>query len=136
MTYTVSWYDTEKTILRLDIRDKNTWDAWYVAVDEMCNELSTVSHRVDLVVDDQSGMPQGNPLPHLRNTLSKLSKYEHLHTIVTVSEKLLASPVQVMTRLAIRFSSFTIKDLRYEQTFEAGLKVINAQRKGSQAVSA
>lgn len=87
MPYNVQWHDNAETMIRLDMYDDVTWDGWYVAVEDLCEKLSQVTHRVDVILHDTTGMPKGNPMPHLRSSINRFNQHANLGIVVLVSAR-------------------------------------------------
>ena len=78
MPLEVKWYDPEHTILIGTIAKNTIWDDYHKAIDQIVHEASQVSHRVDVIILDDVGMPVGNPMPHIKLGVSKLVKQDNI----------------------------------------------------------
>ncbi len=78
MSLEVKWYDAEHTILVATIAKDTTWSDYHNAVDQIIKEASQVNYRVDIIFHDEVGMPAGNPMPHLKQGISRLAKQPNI----------------------------------------------------------
>lgn len=85
MPYDFNWHDEAETIVRLDVRGEVTWDEWHRAIDIICNHSATKSHRIDIIIHDRVGMPQGNPIAHLKASTLQLREHKNIALILTVT---------------------------------------------------
>jgi hypothetical protein len=51
MMVTVSWYNDERTIMMYVFAGKWTWQEFYVAYDETIDNMDSVDHKVDFIMD-------------------------------------------------------------------------------------
>ena len=79
MSLEVQWYDAEHTILVATIAKDTTWSDYHNAVDKIIKEASQVNHRVDIIFHDEVGMPAGNPMPHLKQGISRLANQPNIY---------------------------------------------------------
>lgn len=77
MPFDVKWYDQEETIIEVHVYGKGTWNEYHEAVEKITEKLAAAQHRVDVVFNSETGMPPGNPLPHLKSAFQKFSSYKH-----------------------------------------------------------
>ncbi|MCA0452360.1 MAG: hypothetical protein LCI00_00070 [Chloroflexi bacterium] len=129
MPYQPEWYDTDKSIICVDINGHVTWDEWYEMNNRVINMMATVPHRVDVIYHDKVGMPKGNPMPHLRATSAKLIAQGNLGIIVSVSVRHISGIVKAMVDIMMRAYRM---DSRYNggfvDTIEEAINVIKASR--------
>lgn len=135
MPYTISWYNDEHSILVVDIRGEVSWEAWHNTVDQVGRQIQTVNHRVDLIIDDHMGMPKGNPLPHLRQTLEALNRIENLDMIIATGHQRSTAVVAAMNDIASRLIQSEMKENHYLDTLEDALKLIRQHRVGNNTAS-
>ncbi len=81
------WDNDDHTIIRLDFDGKATWGEYQTATDRVYEAIEASSTRVDIIFHAVSGMPQGNPLPHLKASSMKLLELEHFGIGVVVTSK-------------------------------------------------
>lgn len=129
MPYDLSWYDQEHSIIRMHIHGDVTWDAWYQAVDTICEMLLSVTHRVDLLFDDHVGMPSGNPMPHLQTTMKKLNEYKNMGLAVTASDKRMSTFIRVIVDMAARFTQSDLEEGCFVSSLDEGLILIQNHRR-------
>lgn len=103
MPYVLHWYNDDHNILQLDIDGDITWDGFYVAIDQICDELKSSSQELDIIFNVKVNMPKGNPMPHIKSAMKRFEQYENLGHVINVSttkssffEK---SILEVMTRV-------------------------------------
>ena len=87
MPYDVKWYDDQHSIIEVHVHDDVTWDQYHGAVDQICAHLAVAQHRVDVVFNSETGMPAGNPLPHLKAAFQKFSSYKTFGMTVPSGER-------------------------------------------------
>ncbi|MEQ8674083.1 MAG: hypothetical protein RLP44_24420 [Aggregatilineales bacterium] len=108
MPIEVSWYDTEKTIIRLDFRKPHitTWDEYHTATENACTLAREVTHQVAIVYCAYDAtMPSGAPLVHIKRAISIMPE----HIVVAISaldrnpfERMILNIVQKLTRYKIQ----------------------------------
>lgn len=74
MSITVTWDNEDKTILRLTVEDRWTWDEYFASAQQARNEISAVDHPVDIIGDMlRSGpVPLGMPIRRFRYALDMM----------------------------------------------------------------
>ena len=77
MPFDVTWYDNQHSIIEVRVYGTPTWEEYHSAIDKVTGDLASAQHRVDIIFNSASGMPKGNPLPHLKATFKKFAQYEH-----------------------------------------------------------
>jgi hypothetical protein len=104
MTVTNSWDNDDKTIIRMEVSGRWTWDEMYKASEEGYAMLESVNHTVYPIIDfsKSQGMPK-NAITHARNMMGK----QHPHTGMTVfvgANTLFVSLWRIFVRLYALFS--------------------------------
>ena len=100
MPFDLHWDDDNQTILRIDIHDDSTWEQQYKVVDEAVETLQGVSYRIDVIVHTIGQIPPGDPIPHLKNAISKLRACPNLGLVVIVNQRTFyRSIVELVLRL-------------------------------------
>lgn len=129
MPYDLHWHDDEHTIIRLDMHGQVTWDAWYVAVDNICAELEQASHRVDIIFHDMTGMPKGNPMPHMKVTMTKLNSQEHIGTIVSVTRRNQSAFIKTIVEMVTRLMQLTsVQKGVFVESLDEAVAYIHSER--------
>ena len=49
MPYEFNWYNSEHTIIRVDISGQVSWEAYNILTDRVVDELAISSHRIDRI---------------------------------------------------------------------------------------
>jgi hypothetical protein len=131
MPYDVYWLDEEHSIVRIDIHGEVTWEAWYHAIDETVAKINEVPHRVDLIYVDQVGFPKGNPLPHMKASIERLSAQPNLGISVTVSSSRgLMMAVQLVVDVVLRAFNITGRNNGgFVRTVDEAMKRIQVSRR-------
>ena len=75
MPFDVAWYDDQHSIIEVRVYGSPTWEEYHSAIDKVVKDLAAAQSRVDIIFNSASGMPKGNPLPHLKATFKKFSEY-------------------------------------------------------------
>jgi len=129
MPFDVTWYDEAHTIIRVSIYGDRTWDQYHEAMSKVERELQASLHRIDMILDDKVGMPSGNPMPHLKAELDKLTKYPNLGMSMVVSERSVALFPALMMETAGRLYGVDMKRYgRFFKTMDEALANIQADR--------
>lgn len=98
--YDLGWDDDNHTILRIDIHGDSRWEQQYVVVDEAVETLLGVSYRIDMIIHTVGQIPNGDPIPHLRDAISKLRACPNLGLVVIVNRRTFyRSIVELVLRL-------------------------------------
>jgi len=129
MPFDVKWYDEAHTIIQIIVHGHPTWDEYREAIDKVEQELKASSHRIDLVLDDKVGMPPGNPMPHLKTAIDKVTKYPHLGMSMTVSARNVALFPSLMMETAGRLYGLDLKRYgRFIKSMDEAIAIIQADR--------
>ena len=129
MPFDVAWIDEAKGILKMTVYGHPTWDEYHEAVDKIATELKATSDRIDLIMDDKVGMPSGNPMPHLKVAVDKLTAFPNFGMSMVVSTRNVALFPQLMMETASRLYNFDLK--RYGcflKTMNEALAIIEIDR--------
>ncbi|MEP6987374.1 MAG: hypothetical protein ABI970_17345 [Chloroflexota bacterium] len=103
MPFEFNWHDPEHTIIRVDTFGETTWDEFTKTVDRIVDELSKTDHRLDLVFNNQTSIPKGNPLPHIRAANRRMSAYDdRFGLLITVGPRSISSVIKVMVDIMMR----------------------------------
>ncbi|QPC80819.1 hypothetical protein G4Y79_13990 [Phototrophicus methaneseepsis] len=70
MAFEVEWLDKEQLILRIRFIDHVSWSEFYDSIHYAHNVVLHAHHRVNLVIEDQAGLPDGNSLMHFRTAMA------------------------------------------------------------------
>ena len=129
MPFDVKWYDEAHTIIQVTVYGHPTWDEYHEAMDKVATELKATSRRIDLVLDDKVGMPPGNPMPHLKAAVDKLTAFPNFGMSMAVSTRNIALFPSLMMETASRLYRFDLKRYgRFLKTMEEAVAVIQADR--------
>jgi hypothetical protein len=86
MSIRVYWENPQKTIVRYDFEGVWTWDELYAAYYEAIAMETSVTHRVDIILDLRySGRIPGNVLLHIKNFSEKQPPNVGLSIFVTTN---------------------------------------------------
>jgi hypothetical protein len=103
MPYDFHWHDEAQTIIRFEVYGKITWQDWHEAVNVIVEELAKHAHPIDIIFNNQVGLPPGNPLPHIKWAKDTLGKIPNLSRVVTVSHRshsaLIKAFVSIITKV-------------------------------------
>ncbi len=129
MPFDVSWYDDAHSIVRIRVYGKPTWDEYHEAMDQVEAYIAASPHRVDMVMDDEVGMPRGNPMPHLKAALDKLIKHPNLGMSMAASARDIALFPSLMMETAGRLYGVDMKRYgRFVKSMDDAVTVIMADR--------
>ncbi len=129
MPFDVSWYDDAHTILRVRVHGKPTWDEYDTAMDIVSQRIAAVPHRVDMVLDDEVGMPRGNPMPHLKAALDKVAAHPNLGMSMAASANNVALFPSLMMETAGRLYGVDMKRYgRFVKSMDEAVAIIMADR--------
>ena len=87
MPFDVKWYDDQHSIIEVHVHGVGTWEEYHAAVEKISEHLAVAQHRVDVVFNSETGMPAGNPLPHLKAAFKKFSSYQTFGMTVPAGER-------------------------------------------------
>lgn len=127
MPYTHQWYDQDRGILQWNMFGEVNWDQFNAAVEALCNIIEETSQRVDILILDDAGMPSGNPLPHLKHSMSRLNNLDNFGGLYSVTEKHLSALVKTMTSLAAKLANLNFP-LKFMNSVEDALVAIERDR--------
>ena len=96
MSVTASWYNPEKTIIRLAYVSPWTWDEFVVATKQALEIGRTAEHNVGIISQPSVPLPKGNPLPYFAESLKDLP--DNVRLIVIVSSNYFTNS---LTRLGV-----------------------------------
>lgn len=102
MPYDMNWHDDEKSIIRIDITGDVEWAGFHDVINQTADALKQAPRRVDIIFHDRVGMPPGNPLPHLKTSVSKLADNPKTGLIYVVSPDQISRPVQMLISIVMR----------------------------------
>ena len=138
MPFEFNWHDPEHTIMRVDASGDTTWDDFTKATDRIVEELAKATQRTDLIYNAKSGMPKGNPLPHIKAANKRMAVYkEHLGLVTTVGPRNISSTVKVMVDIMMRVYKMDRTHLgETVTTMEEALHNIAKSRTKDKAVAA
>lgn len=129
MPFDVSWYDDAHTILRIRVYGQPTWEEYHAAMDTVAAHVAASPHRVDMVMDDEVGMPRGNPMPHLKAAFDKLIIYPNLGMSMAASASNIALFPALMMETAGRLYGVDMRRYgRFVKSMDEAVAVIMADR--------
>jgi hypothetical protein len=129
MPFDVDWYDKAKGIIKMTVYGHPTWDEYHEAVEKIATELKATSRRIDMIMDDKVGMPSGNPMPHLKEAVDKLTAFPNFGMSMVVSTRNVALFPQLMMETASRLYHFDLKRYgRFLKTMDEAVASIEADR--------
>ena len=96
------WEDETHTIMRLDIGLGTTWDEYHDGLDRLARDVTAAEHGVYLVMQIMGNMPPGNPLPHLKLGIGKLSDIPNLAAMMVVGKHRMSAFAQEVIHLLVR----------------------------------
>lgn len=76
MAYTVDWHDEARTAVLITYDGEMDWAAFYASISRAHELINSVTHTVDLIIEDRAGLPPGNPMIHFQNAF----KHQPLNT--------------------------------------------------------
>jgi hypothetical protein len=130
MSYTISWYDKEHTILCVDVTGRITWQQWHQISDDLIAQCQPVDHRVDIIFLNGTGFPPGNPLPHLKTAGHKFAQHKHIGMLVNISNRSFSGFMKTFAELIARASGNVefMKQGAFVNTFDEALEFIEKVR--------
>ncbi len=109
-----AWDNDEHSIIRLDIHDEATWSEYHAAIDQCVQAIEAGPNRVDVIFHEITGMPKGNPMPHLKVSFDKLTPLGNFGIGVVVSEK------GVPPKIIKTFMEIAMRVYRLDQSRQGG----------------
>ena len=130
MPFDFHWHDPDHSIIRIDTYGETTWDEFTKAVDRIVEELSKTNHRIDVVFNNQTSVPKGNPLPHLWAAKRRIAAYDdHFGILITVGSRSTSSIIKAMSDIVTRVYKLDQKHRGHEAlTMEQALEQIAKSR--------
>lgn len=74
LKHTIAWFNPKKTILKVTIHGKMTWDDYHTLSDLVREQIATVDHTVHIItmIDTLSSpFPAGGAMPHFNQTIER-----------------------------------------------------------------
>jgi hypothetical protein len=131
----VIWHDDEHSIIKVTITPTSTWDEYYQVIAWIVTEVTQVDHRVDIVFNDDVGLPKGNHLTHLKWGSQKIISLSNAgHTIIAGSQGASNSFFRMMMLAVAKYfmksatSNDPSKQLLFMPDLEAALAYIKSIR--------
>ncbi len=129
MPYEFNWYNSEHTIIRVDISGQVSWEAYNILTDRVVDELAKATHRIDLIYNDSVGMPEGNPMPYLKASTARMCAQKSLGLIITVSPRSISNFTKVMIDILMRaYQVDNSHNGGFVTTMDEALGIINKSR--------
>lgn len=128
MPYDLSWYNDDHQILLIDSYGEVSWDQWHLAIDKSINMTKEIPHSVYIVIRDKVGMPSGNPIPHMKTTMTKVGKQGGFEGVIVVSMKARATFAQRIMDIVFRFIPVKSWPIIPADSFEEALALIKKKR--------
>lgn len=129
MPYTVSWIDSEQTILMISADGKITWDEYHAINEQALAQISALPHRVDIIFNSKVGLPPGNPLPHFREVFTKWKATSNLGMILAVESSRMRSFIRASADITGRLMGFSMPDnAAFAATLDEAIVIIEADR--------
>ena len=123
----VYWVDEGKTIVRYDFEGKWTWDDLYPAYNQAIEMETSVSHRVDVVLDmTKSRTLPANVLMHMKNISDK--QPDNIGLSIFVSDSRF---INSLYKVGTRFYSKIEYYFRIAPTMEEAMAMIEVDSKQS-----
>jgi hypothetical protein len=130
MSFTINWHDPEQSILHVINEGNPTWEEYHQKYDAALEAVRAAPHRVDVIMDARTGMPPGNPLPHLKKINEKWDGVPMLGLIIAISARRLQRFTETAVEIGgviagIQTSDFVV----FVGSMEEALQTIEADRK-------
>jgi len=124
MPIEVVWADQEKTIVQYTFTDKWTWAEFYPALQQALEMETSVTHRVDVIVDMRnSPIIPSNALSNIKIIANKQPPNLRLSVLVSAN-----ALVSTLLNLAGRLNQNIARDYRMVATMEEAHKRIQQDR--------
>jgi hypothetical protein len=125
MPIQVYWEDTERTIVRYDFQGVWTWDDLYGVYYQAIAMETSVTHRVDIILDMRSGSRiPANALLHIKNLSEKQPSNVGLSIFVTSNAFIIS-----MYNMAIKVYGKIAYYFRLVNTLDAAHAMIDTARR-------
>lgn len=129
MSYKLTWYDDEKTILHVLSEGKVTWEEYHERYDAARKAVTAEKHRIDIVMIANDGLPPGNPVPHQRTLIAQWNGVENLGLVMMVSTNRIKSFVRTTADIAGRMEGSSLIDrVFFVDTVAEAIAAIEADR--------
>ena len=129
MSFTINWHDPEHSILHVITDGTQTWADYHEKYDKALEAVEAASHRVDVIMEARSGIPAGNPLPHLAQINEQWDGVPMLGLIIAISARRIQRFTETAVDIAAMISGVqTSEFIVFVDSMEEALKTINADR--------
>jgi hypothetical protein len=129
MPFTLTWYNKDEGIIKINMDGKVTWDEYHNVISQVVVTAASVSYRVDVILAGTQDMPQGNPLTHFRTAMQKFQKQSNIGMMVVYTNIQRSGFMQIIGELAARAAGINLKQkARMVATFDEALQLIARER--------
>lgn len=127
MPYTHDWRSENQDILQWDVHGDIDWGQLHESINNICAELDATAHSVYLMVVNPVGIPNGNPMPHVKTAFTKFGERKNLKGIIVVSDRRVSSFVKPITGLVNKLGKLNMS-LTFVTSIDEALDFIAAQQ--------
>jgi hypothetical protein len=132
MSLEVKWYDAAHTILIATIAKDTTWEEYHKSVDYIISEAHQANRRVDVIFHDEVGMPVGNPMPHLKQGISKMGKEPNIGYYVIAGSRgssgFVRAMIEIVLKVAMKGAPAGQGNGAFARTLKDGIAIIERDR--------
>ncbi len=120
------WYNDEKTIAIIEQNQEPSWAHWHETTQIIIDVLEASPHRVHFILTNATGIPVGNPLPHLTRTLDMMEAYvDKLGMMVIVGKGALHTLMTAFLDIALKATNRPAHSMMFAHTIEEALERIS-----------
>lgn len=129
MSFTINWHDPEQSILHIVNDGPQTWEEYHAKYDAALEIVQAANHRIDLIMEARSGIPAGNPLPHLTEINEQWDGVPMLGLIVAISARRIQRFTETAVDIAATISGVDVPEfVRFTGSVEEALTIIEQDR--------
>lgn len=103
MPFTWNWYDTEETLLEIQVIGNATWEEFHELQDFMAEKVKAAPGRLDIICEIKGNhMPKGNPMPHLHANARRMKAMEPKGVMMLVNNQPSASYLMTVMTVVMK----------------------------------
>lgn len=128
MPATVIWDDEARTILRVDLHN-HTWAEYNDAVQQVVEQVSQQSHRIDIIINNPGSPAPGNPLPHLRASIHQIGMIPNIGLVAAINSRRMPGFIRALVDMVLRgYGGASQQRVRFVNTLDEARRRIHEDR--------
>ena len=127
MAWKMQWFDDDHKILLFTVEKGSTWNDFDIAMNKYSLELAASEKKIHVIIYNEYGFPNSNPLPHIKTQMYKLSLFKNRGLLITVTPEHSASFVLTIAEFVFRFMRLEMKQGVFVKTMDEALARIQSE---------